>query len=264
MAAPTFVTASTGATDAGGNWSFTGAVASAVGNILLIQILQDGTTDSAVTMTGILRCANVAGVSPGVTPIPGPNTDGSWPIGSAATGRQFIWLGRATDTVTGPTWNGTNSTSEDLYFRCYEFSNVSTGTTLATVIENSTAGNATNGAGTSTTCSDTAVTTLGPDRLALNLVGLSDDAMGLAVFTGMTGGTWGNFQIYEESSGTDATIALNMATMASAGTIDGGSDAITSIGWGVVGFALIGTTPDSVPRTLPLAQPSNFQNPAIF
>ena len=72
---------------------------------------------------------------------------------------------------------GTNSTSEDLYFRAYAFSDVSTGTTLATVIENigGTDDLYANGAGTGTTISDTGVTTSGLDRLALQLVAAGDD-----------------------------------------------------------------------------------------
>jgi len=243
MAAPSFLEAGTGQTDAGGAWALTTGLSVADGNVIIFQLLQDGTTNGAVVMDGVNPAlANLAGTTSALTLIPGPNADSSWPIGSAATGRQFLWIGRAAGGSTNAGISGTNSTSEDLYLRCYEFTNVSTGTTLATVIENGTAGNANNGAATSTTCSDTAVTTLGADRLACNFVGLSDDLMGLAVFTGMTGGTWGNFQIYEEASGTDATVAAEFATMATAGTIDGGSDTITSIGWGVVGFALIGTT----------------------
>lgn len=245
MAAPTFRLLSSGATDAGGVWSYTFTVnPAAAGQCCIVQILQDGTTNGAVTVTGATNIEDLAGTDNQWTQIPGANADGSHPIGSPASGRQFLYIGRSLST-SAPTISGGNSTSEDLYMRGYEFSSVSTGTTLAEVIENSTAGNATNGAATSTTCSDTAVTTLGSDRLALNFVGLSDDAMGLAVFTGMTGGTWTNFQIYEEASGTDATIAIEMAAMPLVGTIDGGSATITSIGWGVVGFALIGTPPAS-------------------
>lgn len=240
MAAPSFNTVTVGATDAGGAWSFS---LSGLTNTIIVQLLQDGTTNGAVALTTVGDAwENLAGTASALTSIPGGNADGSFPIGSAATGRQFLWIGRAHAGGADNTFAGSNSTSEDVYFRGYSFLNVSTGTTLATVIENGTAGTANNGAATSTTCSDTGVTTLGVDRLAVNFVGLSDDAMGLAVFTGATGGTWTNFQIYEEASGTDATLAYEDCTLTSAGTINGGSDTITSIGWGVVGFALIGTT----------------------
>jgi hypothetical protein len=216
--------------------------------MLVYHILQDGNTDGAVTVTGAANIAALDGTANTATRVPGPNADGSWPVGSPAAARQHIFLARTTST-SAPSLSGGNSTSEDLYFRYYVFSDVSTGTTLATVIENGSAGVATNGAGTSTTVSDTAVTTLGADRLALNLIGINDDGSGIALFTGASGGTWGVFRSYEEASGTDGTVAKVQATMATAGTIDGGSDAITSLAWGVVGFALIGTTADTpVPR----------------
>jgi hypothetical protein len=264
MAAPAYDAASTGQTDAGGAWGPLTQITFAAGSVVILQILQDGTTDGAVTGVSFnANIRNLAGTTNAMTLIPGPNGDSSWPIGSPASGRQFLYIGRLIPAGTGFTVSGANSTSEDLYVRAYSYTNVSTGTTLATVIENGTAGTATNGVGTSTTCSDTAVTTLGVDRLALNFVGLSDDAMGLAVFTGATGGTWANFQIYEEASGTDATIAMETADMATAGTIDGGSDTITSIGWGVVGFALIGTTPDVVTYQ-PRYGFVNYQDPGVL
>ena len=139
---------------------------------------------------------------------------------------------------------GGNIGGNDIYVRVYEFTNVSTGTTLATVIENSTAGNATNGVDTSATASDTAVTTLGPDRLALNFVAVNDDNA-ISAFTGETGGDWTlAVAPYAESTGTDGAIGLQAATMATADTINGGTGSIVdSDAWGVVGFALIGTTP---------------------
>jgi hypothetical protein len=245
MAAPNLGNTNTGATDAGGAWSFsaTGFAGLVAGDIIILQILQDGTTAGAVALTGAAGVEDLAGTDNAWTQISGPLTGGAWAVGSATSGHQYLYIGRAlTTTPASLTASGTNSTSEDLYARMYEFQNCSTGTTLATVIENATAGTATNGVGTSTTCSDTAVQTLAVDRLACNFGALSDDLMGIAVFTGMTGGTWGNFQVYEEASGTDGTVFAEFATMATAGTIDGGSDTITSIGWGVIGFALIGTT----------------------
>lgn len=124
-----------------------------------------------------------------------------------------------------------------------QFADVSAGTTLATVIENGTAGTANNGAGTGTSMSDTAVTTLGTDRLACNWIAVNDDVLGASyVFSGESGGTWTDRPLYNESTGTDGALALSEATMASAGTIDGATATITSAAWGVVGFALIGTT----------------------
>lgn len=65
-------------------------------------------------------------------------------------------------------------------------------------------------AATSASVTDAGVSTLGPDRLALNFVGLADDAMGLAAFAGETNGDWATAgTIYETATGTDATVWLN-------------------------------------------------------
>ena len=154
---------------------------------------------------------NLAGTANQWTVITGPNGDGSWPIGGSGEARQFLIIGRTTGAGSAPGLSGTNSTSEDLYIRSYEFTNVSTGTTLATVIENGTAGSTTNDAATDGTIRDSAVTTLGPDRLALNFIGINDDNA-IAAMTGMTGGTWAEAVAeYAESSGTDASIGLQTA-----------------------------------------------------
>jgi hypothetical protein len=258
VAAPSYVSAGVGATDAGGAWAFNQG-GPATGNVVIIQILQDGTTNGALTSFVFGNVANLAGTSSAATQIPGPNGDGSWPIGSPAAARQFLWICRAENSI-GVQFSGANSTSEDLYARIYEFTDVSTGTTLSTVIENGTAGNAVNGAATSATCADTAVTTLGVDRLACNFGAINDDASGIAVFAGASGGTWTDFQSYESASGTDGTVFFEDCSLAAAGTIDGGTDTIVSLAWGVVGFALIGTTPAG---PAPLARPINTEMQAV-
>ena len=238
MAAPSFRGASTGFTDATGAWAFTNDFVVNVGNVVILQVLQDGTTAGAValTMSGF-SYENLAGTDNALTQIPGPSTGGAWPIGASNQAFQYLYIGRKIS-GTNDTFNGTNSTSEDVYVRLYAFDIVSTGATLAEVIENGTAGNANNGAATSTTCSDTAVTTLGPDRLALNFVGLSDDLMGLAAFAGETGGNWDLIAVYEESSGTDATIGLQISPIASLASGLGGLASISVQGSG-------GTTEES-------------------
>jgi hypothetical protein len=238
MAAPTFVAASTGSQDVAGAWTATCHAPGAAGRIIILQFLADGTNASVPTISSTTNIEDLAG------------TDGAWTqitaaagedVGSAKTGSQHLYIGRSLST-SAPVVTGANVGGDDVYWRFYEFQDVNTGTTLAAVIENSSAGAIVNGAATSTTCSDTGVTTLGVDRLACNFGALSDDAMGIALFTGMTGGTWAHFQSFETGTGTDGTIFFEDAAMATAGTIDGGSDTITSIGWGVIGFALIGTT----------------------
>jgi hypothetical protein len=238
----------TGATDAGGAWAYTCSNPGgfAAGRVVIVNILQDGTTNGAVTSVVGTNIENLAGTDNVWTIIPGANADSSHPCGSPQAARQFVYIGRCLST-TAPTISGANSTSEDLYICDYTFDSVSTGTTLATVIENSSAGSSVNGAGTGTAVTDTGVTTLGPDRLALQLFAANDDGTGVLTgtsFTGETGGNWSSFSGFESASGTDGTVGLCASDMVSAGTVDGGSlTASISSGWGIVGFALIGTTP---------------------
>ena len=236
MAAPTYVQAGAGVTDAGGVWTADGPAGGVtIGNIIIYQIVQDGTGTGQVTIANtVSSIANLAGTANTMTVVAVDQ-----PIGSPTVGLQHIYIGRAAATVF-MNLNGNNSGTDDLYIRAYEFANGNAGATLSAVIENGTAGTAINGFGTSASVADTGVTTLGSDRLALNFVGINDDASGLTAFAGETGGDWTlATAIYETATGTDATVALMTAAMAAAGTINGGADAITSLGWGVVGFALI-------------------------
>ena len=238
MAAPSYGSAAPGATDAGDAWTYTCSTGGIVaGSVIIVQIIQDGTTAGAISAVVGTKIYDLAG------------TNGVWtavavqtPVGSGTAALQHIYIGRWDGTTGSPIISGANSTSEDLYIRAYRFQDVSTGTTLATVIENATAGATVNSVGTSNTASDTGVQTLGSDRLALNFVAVNDDNA-IAQFSGMSGGTWTEIAEYAESSGTDGAIQLQYCSMASAGTIDGGTASITdSDAWGVIGFALIGTT----------------------
>lgn len=210
MAAPRFVASGLGATDAGGAWSYNPFVSTySVGDIVIAQILQDGSTNGAVAVTGATFVENLAGTDNAWTQIVGPNGDGSFPVGGSGEARQFLYIGRALSTSNAPTISGTNSTSEDLYIRMYFVTDVNTGTTLATVIENGTAGSTVNEVGTSATASDAGVTTLGPDRLPLNFVAINDDNIveGFPL-SGVTGGDWASSTEYAESSGTDGYIGI--------------------------------------------------------
>jgi hypothetical protein len=232
--APIPLQASNGAVDTMGAWTATGATPLAVGNIVILQVLSDG-TGAAPTFTSATNIENLAGTDNAWTSI-GTN----FAVGSPTLANQHLWIGRTINT-SAPTFTGGNSSGDDLYFRMYEFAGVNTGTTLAAVIENATAGSTVNSAGTSATIADASVQTLGANRLALNFVGGSDDNA-IDAFTGMTGGTWAEAVAeYAESSGTDGVIQLQTATLDAAGTIDNGTDgwADATDGWGCVGFALI-------------------------
>jgi hypothetical protein len=238
MAAPSIAANPIGATDAGGAWTFTTGAAHTAGLGFILAILQDGTTTGAVTLGTCTNLENLAGTGNTLTTIVVDSA-----CGSPTAGLLHIFIGRVVSTAVF-TVAGGNSTSEDLYLLGTTFNNMATGTTLATVIENGTAGSTANGVGTGTTVSDTAVTTLGPDRLALNIVGGNDDPTGFnSDFTGETGGDWTQQGNFGSSTGTDGSVNQNAATITSAGTIDGGTYTVgTSFGWGCLGFALIGTT----------------------
>lgn len=236
MAAPSFIEAyDAGRTDAGGAWFAKSSFhpAGDAGKFVVLQILQDGTTGGAVALTGSTGFNAVDGTADSLTFL------GAFSGGGLI---QHLWLGRLYQTASAIV-EGTNSTSEDLYIRMYHFQDVNTGTTLASVLEQNGTTTPSTASGTSNTIADAGVTTTGVDRLACNWVAVNDDNA-LDAFTGMTGGTWAEAVAeYAESSGTDGAIGLQTATMATAGTIDGGTDTMAaSDGWGVVGFALIGTT----------------------
>jgi hypothetical protein len=237
LAAPSFVAASTGGQDISGEWIATCHSPGAANRVIIFQYLQDGTSSSPPTISSTTNILSLAGVSGSWTAAP----NNPYAIGSPTAANQYVFFGRSTST-SAPEVTGANVGGNDVYFRFYEFQNVSTGTTLATVIENGSAGSTANGVGTSNTAADTGVTTLDTDRLAINLLGINDDNP-FAGFSGETGGTWTTEASFASATGNDAAIYLIDAPMASAGTINGGTGSITdSDAWGVVGFALIGTT----------------------
>ncbi len=211
MAAPRFVQASAGATDATGAFTFTGVTTGAIGDIVILHILVDGTGAIAWGTLGGANIQSLAGVANTWTQI-----GGTFNIGSATNAQHVLYIGRRTSASAAPTFTTTANTSgDDVYGRMYEFTNVSAGTTLATVIENGTAGSTTNGQATNATVADAGVTTLGSDRLALNFVGINDDNA-ISGFAGETGADWSVVTTYAESGGTDASIGLQQALVTAA------------------------------------------------
>ena len=243
MAAPTFVKATAGLTDAGGAWTYTVDAPARGGQPDHRPRLQDGVSGVAMHHQRHQLSTNIAGTA-NVSPTDVWLNDCRQSVPPASTGLfAAARLGTSAIVITGA-----NSGADDIYVRAYEFTNVATGTTLAEHLGAGTGDTLPPNGCTSTTVADVGVTTTAADRLALNFVALADDAMGLAAFAGETGGDWTlATAIYETATGTDATLGLMIAAMPSAGTINGGSDTITSIGWGVIGFALIGAV--SVPAT---------------
>jgi hypothetical protein len=229
----------------------------AAGNILIVQVLADGTNASVPTVTSWTNAEDLAGTDTALTSI------GRFNVGNPVAATQEILIGRSLST-SAPVITGANVGGDDVFVRMYEFTAGSTGTTLATVIENSTAGATANGTGAITQIDDTAVVTLGIDRLALNLIAVNDDVTGLNnVLFGATGGTWVQRADYADATGTDGALALQTAAMATAGTIDGGSLFTGTAGsWGNVGFALL-PTGAAAPSDIHQMGFVNFSDPGV-
>ena len=246
MAAPAANSYPAGATDATGDWSFS-FPSSASYSFILFFVFQDGATGGAVTQTGSSNVNTLAG-SAGLTYV------GTRVVGSPTNGYLHLYCGRKITPAVNVGISGTNSTSEDIYCCIIEFGNVNTGTTLAAVMENGTAGSWANIVGLSATAEAPDITTLGPDRLGILITSVNDDNA-VAAYT--SPGTWTVIQHYAESSGTDGCIDVQVRTISSATTVSPGTSSITdSDSWGVISFALIGTTvaDQRVPRSTPYPQ----------
>lgn len=83
---------------------------------------------------------------------------------------------------------------------------------------------------------DAGVTTTSPDRLVVNF-GCLNTNQPAEEFIGETGGTW----VLRGSLAGAPALFCQTADKAVAGTVDGGSDAITAVAWQVRGFALAGS-----------------------
>lgn len=238
MAAPTFVQAGTGAI-----WQSGGAVTVSlagvtVGNCVFLHVLEDGTGATPLVPGSVTGSENTIGLA-GITSLGGSD------VGSPKAAENWLWIGFATATTVSADLS--QAEGDDLYMRWYEFSGVARdGATLGASIEN---GGSTflNGVGTSTTIADTGVTTNGADRLACQFVAVNDDNA-VGDFTGETGGDWVEAVAeFLSATGTDGCIQLQTATIASAGTINGGSFVMAaSDPWGVIGLALIPEAPKSL------------------
>jgi hypothetical protein len=227
MAVPTFVGAGTGA--AGAATPLTVSKSCTAGNLVLIHVLQDGTTGN-VYFTSAPNLEDIAGVD-GTLDHPMTGV-----IGSPTAGKHDFWLGRAISSASACTMTfRITSGTDNLFARMYEFSGVSTSVTYASVVE----AIFDLGGGTGTTISAGGVTTAGADRLAVLLIGVNNDTT-ISEITGESGGNWAE-PTAEFSSATGGSIGIQTASMAGAGTISGGSCTLgTSSGHGQMSVALIG------------------------
>lgn len=238
MAIPVFVDAGAGVTITGTSASVTHTAS--VGNFLILQVLVD-TSAGFPYISGGSGFEDIAGTDGTMDLVGGTGIQ----VGAGDNGSMRNWVGRATNASVSITVD-TNASTNDMFCRIYQFSGASIDTVVANVIE-STASQA---QGTSTTIGDADPTTTGTNELAVNLVGVTDpNAVG--AFTGMSGGTWAEAVAeYASVSGTQATIQLQTASMASPGTISGGTFVMSgSAPWGVQGLA-IKSPSESTPVTL--------------
>lgn len=239
MAAPSLVTASNGLafTTASGNMGTWPAVAVVAGDLVIYQSLQDGTGADFTVSSTSSNIENLAGTNGAVDLI------GSFDAGNPVAAQMHLWVGRVIANEANPNNCGilvASSSGDDGYNRAYIFRDVNLGTTINDILENGSSGASPSERGTSTTVPDVDVTTLGADRLAVDFVGVDDDNA-VSSFTGQSGGTWiESIGEFLSSTGTDGCIQNQVASMASAGTIGGGTLTMAaSDSWVSVGFALI-------------------------
>ena len=198
MAQVTFNTAGVGAT---GTTTISTAYPGSLANndIILYVVLIGNTTATPTTPTGFSLLF-------------GPDT--------TAVQRGYVYWKRSDGTETG-SLSVTTNTSVQCIARMFSFRNV---IRTGTIYE---------GAGATTSGSDDqffdqSVTTSGVERLAINILFIGDDR-DTASMTAETGGDWTQAVAeYANTTGTpDGTIDLQIATMATAGTINGGETLVT-------------------------------------
>jgi len=244
MAAPQYVRSGTGVVITTGSAAV--SITATIGNFLILHLFNDGNGGQ----NGVTPLTNCCALDGRTTDLDRPMT--FCDVNGVAA--HYILLGRATGTAVSCTL-AVNVAGNDCYARWHEFSGVARGRANEECIEN---GGATppalflSSTGLSTGITDAAVTTNGPDRLALNFIAVDDDNQAdfdTEAFTGMTGGTWVNRGSYGSATGTDGSIGLQSCEMLNAGTIDGGSLTMAlADNWGTAGFAL--KPPASVPASM--------------
>ena len=126
MAAPAFVGAGAGVTIASGSAACTVAGTTA-GNLIILQVLQDGTAAARSPVSAITRIENLAGHRNALTVLATASRSAPYRADSICGS-----AGRSSGTVSVTV----ATTGDDLYYRLYVFTDVDTGTTLAAILEN--------------------------------------------------------------------------------------------------------------------------------
>jgi len=214
----TYVSAGTGAGAAGtsnNNPAPSYPTSLQAGDLILLQVVVSGISDSPTTPTGF-------------TYLYGPDESS----GTGEDGRQWIYYRSSTGSESG-TLTVSVSGSVSATARMYAFRNAAT----TSFTEDKTFAESSNDLISAPTIDAT-----GPRRLALSFV-FDTNNIALDSFTGESGGDWaevGEFQ-YDPSTYIDLTLQLQTATLATGGTITGGSynAGFNNERWGVTAFALI-------------------------
>jgi hypothetical protein len=207
----TYIGAGNGVSGTSGSLSAPYPSGLAANDLLLLQITIRDTTSAPIQPSGW-------------TLLFGPD--------SSTVGRQWIYYKFAVGSESGSLSLTVGGTSCQIA-RMYDFRNVAS----SSFTENNNNFGFSPG---STTVSAQSVTTSGTGRFAVSFV-FDTYSNALPAFSGENGGTWAEaLGEYTTNSGSRGGVQLQIATMASAGTISGGSLSIaTSASWGVRGFALI-------------------------
>jgi hypothetical protein len=235
MPTPTFVGAGSGTVVTTGTGTVTKTGCKA-GNLLILDLYEDQAAQER-TRSNRVNIEALNGVD---------NADTIYQsglsVGNPQIGNYTLFMGRVMADGTC-SWDVTvGASGADLSGLIYEFSGVSTGTTITQVGENVGG----SGGGSWRQLADTDTDLLAPDvvtsgnrELAVAFVHLRG-AQSLGDFTGETGGDWTEAVAeYSHSTGNGATLQLQTASMLTAGTLTGGTITITSASWGVVALALI-------------------------
>jgi hypothetical protein len=205
----TFVSAEGGAAVTGTNLKVNYPKNNQAGDLILLQIMVRDTSNAPTPPSGF-------------TLLFGPDSSG--------TGQQWIYYKFSTGSETG-SLSLTIAGSALKMARMYSFRNVA----LTSFNEDGGFGT-----GSTKTISAQSVTTLDSKRLAVSFIFVTDDN-DVNAFTGETGGDWKEAKDqFKSGSGNDGSIDLQTATMASTGTISGGSFTMkNNASWGVRAFALV-------------------------
>lgn len=232
MAVPLFVGAGSGsfATTGTGTVSKTSCTA---GNLVFIHLVTAGTSADWSAFPSVTNIEMPDGTADDLDAI---QTDQN--VGAPVSYSHSLFIGRVMADGTCSADYTVGASGEDLFARLYEFSGEALGTTKATIIENG-GSDAVSTDGTGATVDAGDCVTNDVDRLACSFVAI-DVNRSIGDFSGESGGDWTEAVAeYAEAGGAKATLQLQTASIAVAGTITGGSAAITSSGWGIFTLAII-------------------------